>query len=867
MDSMYPNAPNQWPQNVTDTQHVHVDGRQTSNDDWKGRATPNGGAGAGVSGTAQSTLDLSDFGLGDIPGPSTSNSISPPPQSYYAHPYQSYYVSAVPGPYNAMAYGTMSWANQPTPLPLSSYSTLNGATTTSLPTSQGSTSQQQTSPQSPALSQPQMMIDPALTTMSSSETNRQYPPPTNHVARQTLLQSLAQPPQSQYQYQPPTLSINPSYGLLPSHFYSQSPQHQQSQAPATLSPHVLHSPSTSMMGSLSSFYSPSTTSNSTTTTTIPPANPQALKDKFSADIRPLLQPKSFTGAGAVNSLVGHIDDFGSQDVDATLRLEILTKIRDNAGNHYFRAWLENAAAMDITREWLKAGLSAKSDNLLVESVMPLLHIIDRLPMSVDALKASKLGKIIVKLVKEPPAPAIKDMASNLERKWRQMVESATKQGESNSTEDTKLKKRKLSDPPAKAPPPAKKAAVAPASASSSKVTVKKEARSVTVPVKDSRSDSSFFSAPKPKPKLPSFKKAPVTVKKESDTNVAQPSSIDPFQEALKSMGRGRKESPAVSTPPSAPAASTPPAPSTFTGKKRKSVTWAPDGQLESIRLIERAVYDDDPVDGIHTAHSLRDLDRGEGAALHAHLFEELIDWTDPITIDIPIDIDLAQRGQSSSEKTAQEEREQTALGALYMTSAQIPESPGEPSATIPEEEVDMDVKLMTVGPESDHFFWSESGGLQTPQVSVADLVNQLTAGGMDHVMDGPSNGSGLSLGFDPSILSSIPPEQMQQLMQQAQALFNNQGQTGGVQPPYGGTDQSWNSNPYFDSGEEYAGDDAGARGRWSADRGRGRGGRGRGRGRGDEGSYRSSKRKPCSFFAEGRCRYGDQCDFSHEPIY
>ena len=29
------------------------------------------------------------------------------------------------------------------------------------------------------------------------------------------------------------------------------------------------------------------------------------------------------------------------------------------------------------------------------------------------------------------------------------------------------------------------------------------------------------------------------------------------------------------------------------------------------------------------AHSLRDLDRGEGAALHAHLFEETIDWSEP----------------------------------------------------------------------------------------------------------------------------------------------------------------------------------------------------------------------------------------------
>ncbi|KAF9224415.1 hypothetical protein BS17DRAFT_779754 [Gyrodon lividus] len=848
MDSMYPNVPNQWPPNVTDPQHVHVDGSPPSNDDWKDRTTSNGSAGgsAGISGTAQPSLDLSDFGLGDIPGPSTSSSISPPPQSYYAHPYQSYYISTVPGPYNAMAYGAMSWANQPAPLPLSSYSTLNGATST-----QPSTSQQQaTSPPPSASAQLQLMIDPALTTMSAPEASRQYSPQSQPRQQQ-------QQQQPQYQHQQPTLSINPSY-VLPSHFYSHSLQHQhsQSQVPATLSPHVLHSPSTSMTGTLSSLYSPST---STSTPAVPTVSLQARKDKFSVDIRPFLQPHSFTGAGAVSSLVGHIDDFGSHDVEATTRLEILTKIRDNAGNHYFRAWLENTAAMDITREWLKAGLTARSDSLLVETTMPLLHIVDRLPMTVDALKTSKLGKIIVKLVKEPPAPAVKDMASNLERKWRQLVETATKQVESNQAEDSKLKKRKPTEPPAgKVPPPAKKAAVAPAAASSSKVTVKKEPKPVALPVKDSRSDSSFFSAPKPKPKLPSFKKAPVSVKKEPDTNVAQPSSIDPFQEALKSMGKGRKGSPAVSTPPTA---STPPAASNNNGKmKRKSVSWAPDGQLESIRLIERAVYDDDPVDGIHTAHSLRDLDRGEGAALHAHLFEELIDWTDPITIDIPMDIDLTQRGQQSSERITQEEREQTALGALYMNAAQIPDSPGEPSATTPEEEVDVDVKMMTVGSECDLVFWSEAA--QTPQVSVADLVNQLTAGGMDHPMNGSSmNGS--SLAFDPNVLSSIPPEQMQQLMQQAQALFN-QGQSGGVQPPYGSVGYN-SSSTYPEYGQDYAGDDAG--GRWSADRGRGRGGRGRGRGRGEEGSYKSSKRRPCSFFAEGRCRYGDQCDFSHEPIY
>lgn len=188
-------------------------------------------------------------------------------------------------------------------------------------------------------------------------------------------------------------------------------------------------------------------------------------------------------------------------------------------------------------------------------------------------------------------------------------------------------------------------------------------------------------------------------------NVAQPSSIDPFQETLKLM-KGMRGSPAIgssATPPPGTSNTPPSAASTPTiatigfakfGKKKKSVTWAPDGSLEAIRLIEPAVYDDDDDDnavdvsvlvifipqlclltpyviefsfllllvmcdrccllgaslftllpprslavfrglflflvqqGIHL--NLRDLHRGEGAALHSHLFEETIDWFEPL---------------------------------------------------------------------------------------------------------------------------------------------------------------------------------------------------------------------------------------------
>ncbi len=75
----------------------------------------------------------------------------------------------------------------------------------------------------------------------------------------------------------------------------------------------------------------------------------------------------------MNNLVLKLDEYGPSEVDAATRMEILTKIRDCAANHYFRAWLENPTAMDITREWLKAPLTS-DDQELVGTVMPLLHV-------------------------------------------------------------------------------------------------------------------------------------------------------------------------------------------------------------------------------------------------------------------------------------------------------------------------------------------------------------------------------------------------------------------------------------------------------------------------------------------------------------
>ncbi|KAG7446023.1 uncharacterized protein BT62DRAFT_1006200 [Guyanagaster necrorhizus] len=915
---MDPNYFSQWisPQQQTQIltepsqQSLHESRPTSSLEDWSKERTASTGTSTSTptvttTSTAPTTaaLDFADI-MGDIATTGSSSALSPQSTAFYQS-FQNYFQA----PFNSIPYGA-AWNSQST-VPLSNYSSLNGATSagpSSSPTSQPATQPQpqpqpqhqaapQHSPPLQAQSPPQpMIIDPALTTLNGAATNglQQYSQPSSFQPQQS---------RTSYPFTHLSLSLSNSNPYLYSHSYPQ--QIATASAQGTLSPQALHSPSQLMTTIVpSQFYGkPQPSGPQSAPPAAPPpapsqppgSTPQERKQQFLTSIRPLLQASAFTGAQAVNTLASRISVYGPQDVDAATRLEILTKIRDGAGNHYFRAWSENPTAMDISREWLKSVLATKEDSTLVETIMPLLHIVDRLPLNIDALKTYKLGKLIVKLSKDPPSPAIKDMASNIERRWRQIVEVAN----DTKSEEPKTKKRKLEAPVSKpSAAPVKKPTV---TLAPTKTVTKK----VTAPAaKDAKSDSSFFSAPKPKPKLPTFKKAPV-VKKEPDANVSQPLSIDPFQEALKSMAKSRKESPAPTpTPPTATTSSPPqaavPGPSRL-GRKKKSVSWAPDSDLESIRFIEKAVYDDDPVDvsnslfnltGMHTAHSARELEKGEGAALHQHVFEETIDWSEPQLIDIPIDIEIRPRGDASEEKATQEQREETALGAMYMTPAHIPPSPGEPTNQIPDEEVDRDVQTMTSGPDVEAVFWNNADPAPS-NLGVADLVAQL-AGAMETPPFGV-NGNG-DINVPPvdastaSALSTMPPEQLQQLLQQLNPTLFGNGNANQI--PFGGGDQNWTQQPggFTEYGHGLQDDTSEGAGHW---RGGGRGARGigraRGRGRGgrtDDGGYRHNKRKPCSFFQAGRralnqhmsklgtetdrsvnrCKYGDQCDFAHEYV-
>lgn len=222
---------------------------------------------------------------------------------------------------------------------------------------------------------------PALTTMhatSSMSPPPQYPPAYMSPPQQQPPHFTSyQHPQHSQHVSP--LSINPSYVQTTSAHYQPSRQQIQHSPHATISPYTLQAPSpptpqqqqhTFSAVPPSSFYAqPPPSAPAPTGPT-----PEQRKEKFLSGLRPMLQSTSFTGAGAVTKLAAHISDYGFETVEPTVRLEIFTKMRDNAGNHYFRAWVENEDAMTVTREWLRLAYFNKQDSQLVDTIMPLLQV-------------------------------------------------------------------------------------------------------------------------------------------------------------------------------------------------------------------------------------------------------------------------------------------------------------------------------------------------------------------------------------------------------------------------------------------------------------------------------------------------------------
>ena len=172
-----------WPPSIPEQQQ-HVQHEQRAQptpivDDWaKDRSNPIPQSGSVASPPmASPTIDMADFTLGGdfsgqsqhesvcsrlsiySQGPSNSSILSASPQSFYGQ-----YGYFMQSPYNTMAYGS-PWP-PPAPVPVSNYSTLNGATTSSSTSSSTQSQQQpaqQTVQQSPTTQQSQQQPHPSTT--------------------------------------------------------------------------------------------------------------------------------------------------------------------------------------------------------------------------------------------------------------------------------------------------------------------------------------------------------------------------------------------------------------------------------------------------------------------------------------------------------------------------------------------------------------------------------------------------------------------------------------------------------------------------------------------------------------------------------
>ena len=226
------------------------------------------------------------------------------------------------------------------------------------------------------------------------------------------------------------------------------------------------------------------------------------------------------------------------------------------------------------------------------------------------------------------------------------------------------------------------------------------------------------------------------------------------------------------------------------------------------------------------------------------------------------------RGHASQEKGKQEEREQAALSAVYMTPTQIPDSPAEPSTALSEEEVDKDVKTMQLGDEMESLFYPAAPAVDPSMsmsidssLNVSQLIGQLSSTVPNAMDTTPHQAPTVDL-TSVAAVQNLRPDQLQQLLAQissSMGVADQQQQFGqyGTTPPSDTALSGWGSTPHHFS--DYSDEsDKQYLSRWEEKGGRGGRGRGAGRGsrdRSEEWSakpYSSRKSRPCLFFQQQR---------------
>lgn len=318
----------------------------------------------------------------------TPQPTSNPAQSYYQYSSNGASTTAAPNgttipttfyavPYYFSNGGSLSTGS----LPISQYSSLSGATGQTPSSSLASSS----TPTPVPASQPQMHVQQHNPQVNQPTTNQQSQQlQLGNPGSQMQTQSLSRNSSSQMTIDPSLVNPYAMYKLpqysptmqsstttnVPSSNY-QLPTtynaHQFMQPPMVISPSQLSRSAHGYSNALANRPIPQT--QSALTPALQPAviaqntEPLSLVGPSSAPngglsptYKEILTPKTIDKSpeATASSIISLLTKSKWDDINCSTRVEILTKIRDNAGKEFYKVWARNSAAMEVLRDWLKA---------------------------------------------------------------------------------------------------------------------------------------------------------------------------------------------------------------------------------------------------------------------------------------------------------------------------------------------------------------------------------------------------------------------------------------------------------------------------------------------------------------------------------
>ncbi|CAG8698168.1 7898_t:CDS:2, partial [Cetraspora pellucida] len=337
----------------------------------------------------------------------------------------------------------------------------------------------------------------------------------------------------------------------------------------------------------------------------------------------------------------------------------------------------------LLRNWIIDEAKTPDSELLLK----LLQTVNHLPIDIEALSASGLGKVINnKSVKDSQIEGVSALASLLISKWKEekkqhdakLVQEAKQISSSNLAANASKAGMRTSSTPSKTSqtnPSTSKVSKGKETSTRIKLSTEPKTKEID-PKLQARPDTNIFdeilglNATKP------VKQVNKVVKKEQQKPVTVVKVSAEKQDSLTMTGTLKSSSEKLKKDVKV-----------ITSKKRKRVTFAPDNMLAQVKIFEEEYDETEGEFSIantpHQFGNARDLDRNEGLAAFKRVRKApAIQWYTTPMLELTSKKIIKPTKVESEEARIQEEREREIFETLYITSDQVPFSPAEPEENI-----------------------------------------------------------------------------------------------------------------------------------------------------------------------------------------